>query len=451
MLEFLTTALWFLLAISILVAIHEFGHFWVAQKLGVKVLRYSIGMGKPFFIRKFGKDQTEFALSAFPIGGYVAMLNDQEGEVAEADRPRAFNNQPIWKRSLITLAGPLFNFLLAIVIFWGVGVWGVTGTKPVIDQIGVDSVANHAGLKPGMQIVSVEGWNTATWDAVYQESLPRLVEKSSLNLVARDQSGIEHTYTLDLSGLNLDRDLRSPFDALGIYPFEIPPLIDKVIPGKAAAMAGLKSGDRITRLDNQVINHWNQIGRFLFDKAGKRVTIEYVRDGKQYTTQAVPERHVSKGFTIGLLGISPQPPPEKSYAKADYQYSPLEAIGYSLHRTWNISYITVRVLGLMVSMEMSLLNISGPVNIAVVAGKSASIGLEYYIVFLALVSISLGILNLLPVPVLDGGHLVYYAVEAIKGSPVSEHTEAIGQRIGIMMLVMLMMLALYNDIIRLST
>ena len=452
MFDVLSTILWFIIAIGILIAVHEFGHFWVAKKLGVKVLRYSIGMGKPIFIRKFGPDQTEFALSAFPIGGYVAMLNDQEDEVSEQDKPRAFNNQPIWKRSLITLAGPAFNFLLAIVAYWIVAVWGVAGLKPMIDQVELNSIAAQAGLQRGMEIVEVEGWQTPTWDTVFQEALPRLVERSELKLIARDQSGIENEFTLDLSGLDIDRDIRQPFDAMGIYIFDAPPVIDEVLADKPAAAAGLQAGDKILRLGEKNINHWNQIGRYIENKANKEFTVTYLRNGQEQITSVVPDEVIIKGRTFGQLGIKYVSKVKHSdYEKAINQHSALSAVGYSIHRTWNISYVTTRVLGLMASLKMSLTNISGPVNIAVVAGQSASIGIDRYILFLALVSISLGILNLLPIPILDGGHLFYYLIEAIKGSPVSETVEAIGQRIGIMMLVMLMMLAFYNDIVRLST
>ena len=451
MIELAYTIISFLIAIGILIAIHEFGHFWVARKLGVKVLRYSLGMGKPLWTKKFGPDQTEFVLSAFPIGGYVSMLNEQEGEVAEVEKHRAFNRQKLWKRSLIVLAGPAFNFLLAVFIYWGISVWGVEGVKPVIKQIEAGSIADRAGLKTGYEIVNVEGWDTPNWDAVFQEAIPKLIAKSKLKLSVKDQSGIVSEHTLDLSGIDINRSLKSPFEVMGMYSFEVPAIIDKVLDGKSAQAAGLQPGDRIVKLGDKKINHWYQVARYLEDKAKKTFPIVIERNGKLITTNITPYEVEVKGYRVGRIGAAVQIPQKQEYETAVNQYSLIGAVGYSLHRTWNVTSTTAHALWLMVTMKMSFTNISGPINIAVVAGKTASIGVTQYILFLALVSISLGILNLLPIPILDGGHLMYYLIEAIKGSPVSELTEAIGQRIGIMLLVMLMLLAFYNDIMRLAT
>ncbi len=452
MLSVIYTVVSFLIAIGILVAIHEYGHFWVAKKLGVKVLRFSIGMGKPLWKKNFGKDNTEFVLAAFPIGGYVSMLNEQEGEVDESEKHRAFNRQAIWKRSLIVLAGPAFNFLFAIIAYWSIAVWGVTAPKSVINQLEPGSIAAQAGLERGMEIVSVEGWDTTTWNAVFQEMLPRLVERSTVSIKAKDSSGIVRDFDLELHSLNIDRDIRQPFDAMGIYFFDAPAIVDEVVEGKSAEQAGIIAGDRIVSLGGKTINHWNQIGRYIEKRANMEIPAVVERDGQLLDLTIKPYEITYKGRTFGRVGIVSKP--DRSSQKFEYaenQRGPFEAIGYSLHRTWSISYVTLRVLGLIITREMSLTNISGPVNIAVVAGQSASIGIDRYILFLALVSISLGILNLLPIPVLDGGHFFYYIVEAIKGSPVSETVEAIGQRIGIMLLVMLMLLAFYNDIMRLAS
>ncbi len=449
MLDVLQTVLSFLVAIAVLVAIHEFGHFWVAKKLGVKVLRYSIGFGKPLWMKRAGPDQTEYVIAALPFGGFVRMLDERDGEVAEEEKHRAFNRQPLWKRFLIVLAGPAFNFILAILLYWGLAVVGVAGLKPVIGQVAIDSPAARAGLQSGMEIVSTEGWSTPTWEAVFQESLPRLVETSSLTIEAKDQQGYNRTYTIDLSEINLDRDIRRPFGALGIYLFDSPAVIDEVLPDKAAQKAGLLAGDTIVRLDDKPVIHWNQIGEYIADKAHKTLPIVVQRDGQLVEMSVTPDEIKRDGHSIGLLGVKHRSQIRiTDEDKARHQLSVFEAVPYAMHRTWNISYVTAKVLGLMVTLQMSLSNISGPINIAVVAGESASIGLDRYIIFLALVSISLGILNLLPIPVLDGGHLMYYIIEWIKGSPVSETMEAIGQRVGIMLLMLLMMLAVYNDIMR---
>lgn len=453
MADVLFTVASFLLAIAVLVAIHEFGHFWVAKKLGVKVLRYSIGFGKPLWIKRAGPDQTEYVIAALPLGGFVRMLDEREGDVAESEKHRAFNRQAIWKRFLIVLAGPAFNFLLAIVAYWIIAVAGTTGLKSTVAQVVPGSYAAQAGIMPGMQIIRTEGWETPTWDAVFQEALPRLVEQSTLTVEAKDSTGAINTYRINLAGIDPDKDIKQPFDAIGLFFFDIPAVVGEMIEGKAAAEAGMLPGDKIVRIGNQDIVHWHQIGMAVRDKANQPLRVTVERAGKLIDLTVTPYAYISKGQTIGLLGIRPDDIRRKirDDEKAVQRLGVVDAIGYSVHRTWNISYVTLRVLGLMVTMKMSLTNISGPINIAVVAGESASIGWDRYIIFLALVSISLGILNLLPIPILDGGHLLYYFIEFIKGSPVSEAVEAMGQRIGVMMLVMLMLLAFYNDIIRLSS
>lgn len=450
MIDVLYTLGSFLVAISVLIAFHEFGHFWVAKKLGVKVLRYSIGFGKPLWRKTAGPDNTEYVIAALPLGGYVKMLDEREGEVAENEKHRAFNRQKLWKRAAIVFAGPAFNMLLAVLAYLFVSLIGTAGLKPVAAMIVPGSPAANAGLESGMEIVSVEGWRTPTWDTVFQEALPGFVNKSQLKVNAKFNNGLEHSYTLDLSGLDLDRDIKQPFRALGIHLFNMPPIVGEVSKGTPAEKDGLRPGDTITQINDHPVIHWMDISDYVVERPNQDVQLVIKRGGEilQLKTQTYADEY--NGRKIGRLGISRDTnfPKIGDEDRAVHKLGLVDGIVYSVHRTWNVSYVTLRVLGLIVSMNMSFTNISGPINIAVTAGQSASLGLDRFIIFLALVSVSLGVLNLLPIPVLDGGHLMFYLYEFVSGKPVSETVEAIGQRIGIFLLLMLMALAFYNDIMR---
>jgi regulator of sigma E protease len=440
----------FVVAISILIAFHEFGHYWVAKRLGVKVLRYSIGFGKPLWRKTAGPDKTEYVIAALPLGGYVKMLDEREGEVAEEEKHRAFNNQKLWKRFAIVFAGPAFNILLAILAYLAVSLMGTSGFKPVVNVVKPGSPAAVAGLQAGMQIVSVDGWRTPTWDSVFQEALPHLVEKSELSVTAKYENGVEHNYVLNLSGLNLDKDIQQPFKSMGIYMFNLPPVIGSVAEGMPAAKAGLKPGDKIVQIDGQPVLDWMDISDYVVNRPNQDVDVVVERNKQQLSFKIRTSAKRIRGKEVGLLGIARDASSLKITDKdrAVFKLGLLDGIAYSVHRTWDVAYVTLRVLGLIATTKMSLSNISGPINIAVTAGESASLGLGRYIIFLALVSISLGILNLLPIPILDGGHLMYYVYEFVSGKPVSEKVEIIGQRIGIALLMMLMALAFYNDIMR---
>ncbi|MBI1421968.1 MAG: RIP metalloprotease RseP [Gammaproteobacteria bacterium] len=448
MISVLYTIISFIVAISILIAFHEFGHYWVAKRLGVKVLRFSIGFGKPIWRKVAGADKTEYVIAALPLGGYVKMLDEREGDVPEDERHRAFNRQPIWKRFSIVFAGPAFNILLAILAYLSVALVGTSGLKPVIGLVMPGSPAAVAGLESGMQIVSVDGWSTPTWDTVFQEALPNLVEKSELRVKAKFENGIEHDYELNLSGLNLDKDIQQPFKAMGIRLFNLPPVIGKVADGTPAEKAGLKPGDRIIQIDNQPILDWMDISDYVLSRPGQEMKVLVKRDNEEMSFNVRAASKKIRGREIGQLGIGGNAFKLDDKDRAEFKLGVFDGIAYSIHRTWDVAYVTLRVLGLIATTKMSLTNISGPINIAVTAGESASLGLDRYIIFLALVSISLGILNLLPIPILDGGHLMYYVYEFVRGKPVSEKVEIIGQRIGIALLMMLMALAFYNDIMR---
>ena len=440
----------FLVAISILIAFHEFGHYWVARRLGVKVLRYSIGFGKPIWRKTAGKDKTEYVIAALPLGGYVKMLDEREGEVAEEEKHRAFNRQKVWKRFAIVLAGPAFNLLFGVMAYLLVSLIGTAGLKPVIGLVVPDSPAAKAGLQTGMKIVSVNGWQTPTWDSVMQEALPRLIARSELQINAKPENGTAQSYLLDLNGLNPNEITQQPFKALGIYAFNIPPKVGGFGDTSPARQAGLKIGDRITQIDGRPILDWVDISDYVVGRPDQDLDITVKRDTETLSFKVHTLSEKYNGRKIGRIGITPV----KDFAKitdadrATFKLGLIDGFEYSLHRTWTVTYTTLRAMWLIVSTKMSVKNISGPISIAVTAGESASLGLVRFIIFLALVSISLGILNLLPIPILDGGHLMYYVYEFITGKPVSETVEIIGQRIGIALLVMLMILAFYNDITR---
>ncbi|MEJ2508997.1 MAG: RIP metalloprotease RseP [Gammaproteobacteria bacterium] len=450
--SFFFTIVAFLVAISILIAIHEFGHFWVAKRLGVKVLRYSIGFGKPLWRFVGGRDRTEYVIAALPIGGYVKMLDEREGEVAEADLPRAFNRQPVAKRFAIVLAGPLFNFLLAIVIYWLVFVIGVSGVRPQINGVKPDTPAAQAGLHRNQEIVAVNGQATPTWTAAMQALLPNAIERSTATLTVREADGSNREVKMDLSGINMDDVPARLFQAMGIEPWrpKVETIIGSVQPGSPAELAGLRAGDRIIQLNGEPIHSWHLLVVRVQPLAGQSVKVTVMRGERKKTIDVTPRSVQQDGKTVGQLGIRPkQRAPIPKTMQATYRYGPLAAIGQSLHKTWEMSTLTLKMLGKMIVGEASVKNLSGPINIAHLAGESASAGPMPYLDFIAIVSISLGILNLLPIPILDGGHLLWYIVEMVKGRPVSEATEAAGQRIGIVLLLLLMGLAFYNDLARL--
>ena len=448
--EVLFTIVTFLIAISALIAIHEFGHFWVAKKLGVKVLRYSIGFGNPVWKKKAGADNTEYVIAALPLGGYVKMLDEREGEVPANEIHRAFNRQSVWKRFAIVFAGPAFNFIFAFFAYWVVFVLGVSGVKPIIGDVYKDSPAAQAGLETGMEIVAVNNKATPIWDAVFQQTILKMVDNETLLVTAKDTYGSQRQYRLDISQLDLDRDTKQLFKALGIrrYQQPVPPVIGEVLENNPAALAGIQKDDRILAIDNQTMDSWQDVAEYISARPGEKLVFKIDRTGNQLYLELTTAVVDADGIKKGRAGFINKPVPLDENLKAVHQLGVIEAIPDSIRKTWDMSIVTLKLLGKIVTGDVSIKNISGPLNIAVVVGKSADLGLVYFLTVVAIVSVSLGILNLLPIPVLDGGHLLFYVVEMLKGSPVSETVEAVAQRVGIALLMMLMMLALYNDIMR---
>ncbi|MDJ0777879.1 MAG: sigma E protease regulator RseP [Gammaproteobacteria bacterium] len=445
----------FIVAIGVLVTVHEFGHYWVARKMGVKVLRFSVGFGKPLWLRRAGPDQTEYVIASIPFGGYVKMLDEREGEVPEEEAERAFNRKSVWRRIAIVAAGPAFNFLFAIVAYYLIFIVGVTGLKPVVGDIAPQGPAYTAGVQPGDLILSVNGIETPTWEKAHFVLLEEAVSAERLMLQVRDEGGQPGERVIDIRNLallqkeqiNLMRDLGlSRWQPVG------PPVIDEVIAGGAAEAAGLLAGDRIASLDGIEIETTGQWVDLVRANAGSMVVLRVLRDGRRIDLELTPRSRTENGETFGFIGVRHRvdvPESVLDEMRVVERYGPVEGLVAAADKTWRMTWLTLKVLGKLVVGEASVRNLSGPITIADYAGKSARVGLEPFLAFLAIISISLGVLNLLPVPMLDGGHLLYYLVEIFKGSPVSEQTEIFGQKIGIVLLFGLMSIALYNDLLRL--
>lgn len=452
MISILQSVLAFVFALGVLITIHEFGHFWVARRLGVKILRFSIGFGSILWRRRLGRDQVEFAIAAIPVGGYVKMLDEREGEVPPEEAHRAFNRQPLAVRTAIVFAGPFFNFLFAIGVYWLMFVIGVPGLRPIVGEVAPGSIAEQAGLRPGDEIVAVDSRSTPTWNAVLQASMERLIDAGEVVMQVREE-GQERELRVTLGPLSLDDLARGTLSQkLGIKPYwpRLSPVIGEVVAGGAAARAGLKPGDRIVAADGQAIEYWDAWVEYVQARPERWIRTEVLRGTERVTLDLKPDRWEKEGSAIGRIGaIVAQPKGLGQELLAVEQYPPSSAIALAVRKTWDLSWLTLQILGQMLFGQASLQHLSGPLSIAQYAGESASIGFVPFLAFLGLVSVSLGVLNLLPVPLLDGGHLMYYLIEFISRKPVSETVQHIGQQVGIAILVGLMGLALYNDIMRL--
>ena len=450
----LISTLAFIVAIGVLVTVHEFGHFWVARKLGVKVLRFSVGFGKPLWARRFGKDDTELVVAAIPLGGYVKMLDEREGEVADAERDRAFNRQPLSTRISVVAAGPLFNFLFAILAYWMMYVSGVPGMRPVVGEVIPSSYAEQAGFRAGDELLAVQDTETPSWEAAVLSLLDAgLSDQASFRIGVRDATGNDRELrvVMDESGRLLEKG--GLLENFGIRPWRpvYPAVIDRLVAGSPGARAGMIGGDRVVAADGNAIENWNAWVEYVRARPGKPIRVELMRNGDSLMLDLTPDAMQDNGETVGRIGAYVRLPDDDQHAtmRVVVRYGPLEALPVALGKTWEMSALTLRTLWKMITGGASVENLSGPISIAQYAGQSAVIGLAAFLGFLAIVSVSLGVLNLLPIPILDGGHLLYYLVELVKGSPVSESAQLIGQRVGIVILLMLMTLAFYNDLTRL--
>lgn len=451
MLDFLLTPLLFIFAISVLIAVHEFGHYWIARRMGVKVLRYSIGFGKPLWLRRSGPDETEYVIAAIPLGGYVKMLDEREGEVAAHELARAFNRQPLRKRAVIVAAGPLFNLLFAVLAYWLMFVTGIPGMRPLLGEMAPTSLAYQAGLRSQQEILAVDGRATPTWGAVLESLLSYALRKETVTVTV-DDGGVEYRYQLPLDQLQGEVDASTFSKVIGLQPYRPPiaPVLDEITPDSAAARAGLQAGDEIVAIDGVEVGDWEALVLKVREHPDTDLHFRVRRGGEEFEVQVRPVAHETAAGMVGRIGAGVRLDPQLAERlRSEWRLGPVDALGAALHKTWDMSALTMRMLGEMIVGRVSTENISGPITIAVYARSSALAGFAQFLAFLAVVSISLGILNLLPVPILDGGHLLFYLIEAIKGSPVSEQTEAMATRIGIALVLMLMTLAMYNDLARL--
>jgi len=440
-----------LVALGVLVTFHEFGHFWVARRCGVKVLRFSVGFGMPL-LRWHDRRGTEFVIAAIPLGGYVKMLDEREGEVPADQLDQSFNRKTVRQRIAIVAAGPIANFLLAMVFFWVLAMLGSQQVRPVIGAVESDSIAAKAGLVAGLEIVSIDGEPTTGWGAVNLQLVRRLGESGTVNVVVREQgSTTESPRELALDHWLKGADEPDPIKSLGIRPWRpaLPPVLAELDPKGPAQAAGLKTGDRLLALDGQPLGDWQQVVDLVRVRPDTKIVLKVERDGAQIdvpvTLSVRGEAKAAGGYLgAGVKGVDWPPSMVR-----EVSFGPLAAIGEGAKRTWTMSVLTLESLKKMLFGELSVKNLSGPITIAKVAGASAQSGVADFLNFLAYLSISLGVLNLLPIPVLDGGHLLFYLVEWVRGRPLSDRVQGWGIQIGISLVVGVMLLALVNDLGRL--
>lgn len=444
------TLIWFLIALGVLVTFHEFGHFYIARVCGVRVERFSIGFGKPL-IKWYDKKGTEYAIAGIPLGGYVKMLDERQGPVDDKDLHEEFTRKPVWSRIAIVAAGPLANIVLAVFLFWLVLLQPQSYLAPVVGDVEPGSVAEAARLEPGQEILSIDGAETPSWEAVNRALVKRLGESGEITFkVKYTDSDLTYESSAYLNDWQKGVSDPDPIIGAGIKPFrpEIKPIVAQVVEGTPAAGAGIQLGDEFVAIDGQRVTGWEFFADYVSSRPGETIEFTIDRKGDLQEVLITPARYEEGGKVIGRIGVAPENPTWPKEMIRSSSYSVVEAFGQGIKKTWETSGVVLLSLQKLVVGEISTKSLSGPLSIAKVAGDSAELGFVYFLRMLALLSVSLAIFNLLPIPVLDGGHLTYYFIEAIKGKPLSERVQSIGYRLGFFVVASVMVLAFYNDIMR---
>ncbi len=448
-------AIWFLIAVSLLVTVHEFGHYWAARKLGFKVLRFSVGFGRPLWSRVGGADRTEYVFAALPLGGYVKLLDEREGPVDSTELHRSFTRKPPWQRILVLLAGPAFNIAFAILLLWGL-LWvaGAPEVRAVIGEVKRDSLADRAGLRRGDEVLTVNGAPVDGRADVVLGLVEAMSDAGIARLTVRSEGGGTRALTLRVDDPEVRRALTEPSAFVGGFGFRFwepprPPVVGRVLAGGPAERAGLQSGDRVLSIDGQSVGDFTSLVELVSARPDREIVVEYERKGVTARVRLMTESDRIEGVDVGRMRIETPPPgplpPEMVVRKT---FGPIEALVQASIRAWEMTALQAKMFWRMVMGQVSLKNLSGPIAIAEYAGESARGGVAAFVGFLVLISLSLGFLNLLPIPILDGGQIVYQLAEWARGGPLSERVQALGQQIGIALLLLLMGLALFNDVAR---